>query len=181
MGAKKAWAPEGVEVKPIVHLIDKDLDGNKPVYVELVKLKGVGWIYSHAVCMALGIDKWRKLGSLSEEELQKLEDCLRHPWKYGIPSWLYNRRRDPTTGQDLHLVGPDVDIAKQFDIKREIEIGSWRGFRHKEGLCVRGQKLRSHHRRFKRTVGVLRSRQARKELTEKMKQQAQQKEQQKKK
>jgi len=154
--AKKAWAPENTEVKDIVHLINVDLDGHRPIYIELRKIKGVSWMFSHAVCSALGIDKWRKVGSLSEEELKKLEDCLRNPWKYGIPSWLYNRRRDPETGKDIHLVGPDVDIAKKFDIKREIDINSWRGFRHKEGLPVRGQRTRAHHRRFKKTVGVVR-------------------------
>ncbi len=154
--AKKAWAPEGVEVKPIVHLCGIDLDGNRPVYIELTKIKGVKWMFAHAVCMALGIDKWRKIGSLSEEELEKLEDCIKNPQKYGIPSWLYNRRRDPVDGKDKHLIGADLEFAMRQDIKREIEIGSWRGFRHKEGLPVRGQKTRSHHRRYKRTIGVQR-------------------------
>ncbi len=151
--AKKAY---GEVTKDIVHIAGVDLNGHKPIYVELRKVVGVNWMFAHAVCAALGIDKWRKIGSLTDEELEKLEDALRNPQKYGIPSWLYDRRRDPETGEDKHLVGDDYKIAMEFDIKREMEINSWRGYRHREGLPVRGQRTRSHHRKG-RTVGVIKS------------------------
>jgi len=80
---------------------------------------------------------------------------LKNPQKYGIPSFVYNRRRDPESGVDRHLVGPDVKIMESFDIKREIELKTYKGFRHMQGLPVRGQKTRSHFRKG-RTVGVLR-------------------------
>ena len=131
-----------------------ELNGHKPIYVELVRLPGVNWRFSHAICVALGIDKWRALGSLTEEELERLEDALRNPQKYDIPSWLFNRRADPKTGEDLHIVGPDWKITVQFDIKREIELKTWRGLRHERGLPVRGQRTKSHHRRSGRPVGV---------------------------
>jgi small subunit ribosomal protein S13 len=107
---------------------------------------------------------------LSQEEIEKIEDCLKNPAKYNIPSFLFNRRRDPESGLDMHLVGPDVDIFRSMDIKREIELKTYKGFRHMYGQPVRGQRTRSHFRHG-RTVGVLRG---------KMKQLAQQQAKEKK-
>jgi ribosomal protein S13 len=59
-------------------------------------------------------------------------------------------------GIDRHLVGPDWDIQVKFDIKKEIELNTWRGIRHKLGLPVRGQCTKAHHRRSKRPIGVQR-------------------------
>jgi len=154
-GALKAFAPEGIQVRDVVRIVEVELDGHKPIYVELVKIPGVNWRFSHAVCEALGINKWRLLGSLTDEELEKLEDCLKNPEKYGIPRWMFNRQRDPEDGVDKHLVGPDWKIRVQFDIKREVELGTWKGRQHSYGLPVRGQKTRSHHRKG-RTIGVQR-------------------------
>ena len=170
MPAKKAYAPEGEEVKDVVRIAGVELNGYKPIYVELIRIPGVNWRFSHAVCAALGIDKWRYLGSLSDEELEKLEDCLKNPLKYGIPRWMLNRQRDPETGKDLHYVGPDWEIRVKFDIKREIELNTWRGHRHSHGLPVRGQCTKAHHRKG-RTIGVLKTRQERKELTKQLQQQ----------
>ena len=155
MPAMKMIIPEGREVKDVVRIAGVELNGQEPIYVELVRLPGVNWRFSHAVCMVLGINKWQALGSLTDEELEKLEDCLKNPEKYGIPNWLFNRQKDPIDGKNKHLVGPEWNIQVKFDIKREMELNTWRGFRHKHGLPVRGQKLRSHHRKG-RTVGVQR-------------------------
>jgi len=160
MPAQKVFVPEGREVKDVVRIAGKELNGHKPIYVELVKLPGVNWRFSHAVCIALGINKWQALGSLTEEELEKLEDALRNPEKYGIPKWMFNRQRDPQDGKYKHLVGADWEIQVKFDIKREIELETWRGIRHKHGLPVRGQKVRAHHRKSKKPVGVQRTQQS---------------------
>jgi len=157
-GALKAFAPEGAQVRDVVRIVEVELNGHKPIYVELVRIPGVNWRFSHAVCEVLNINKWRLLGSLTDEELEKLEDCLRNPEKYGIPRWMFNRQRDPEDGKDKHLVGPDWKIRVQFDIKRETELGTWRGRQHMYGLPVRGQKTRSHHRKG-RTVGVQKKKQ----------------------
>jgi len=156
MPAQKVFVPEGREVKDVVRIAGKELNGHKPIYVELVKLQGVNWRFSHAACIALGINKWQALGSLTDEELEKLEDCLKNPEKYGIPSWMFNRQKDPVEGKNRHLVGPDWDIQVQFDIKKEIELESWKGIRHKYGLPVRGQCTKAHHRRRSGPVGVQR-------------------------
>lgn len=152
-GALKMIIPEGRTVKDVVRIAEVELNGNKPIVVELTRIPGVGWRFAHAVCNALKINKWQALGSLTEDELNKLEDCLKNPEKYGIPKWLLNRRSDPVDGKNKHLVGPDWNIQVEFDRRKEVELGTWKGDRIKYGLPVRGQKTRSHHRKG-RTIGV---------------------------
>ena len=84
-----------------------------------------------------------------------MEETLKNPTKFGIPAWVMNRRRDLVTGEDVHLVGADLEFAQKQDIKRMIDIKSYKGVRHMFGLPVRGQRTRSSFRKG-RTVGVVR-------------------------
>ncbi|MEM0333166.1 MAG: 30S ribosomal protein S13 [Candidatus Aenigmatarchaeota archaeon] len=152
---KKPREEKSKKIEGIVRIFNTDLIANKNLLYGLTGIKGVSYTFSKAILTALGLDAKRKIGSLSQEEIEKIEDCLKNPEKYGIPSFVYNRRKDPELGIDRHLVGPDVKIAESFDIKREIELKTYKGFRHMYGLPVRGQKTRSHFRKG-RTVGVLR-------------------------
>ncbi|MEM4772471.1 MAG: 30S ribosomal protein S13 [Nanoarchaeales archaeon] len=146
--------------KPVIRLIDTDIDGTLPIRRAIWKIKGVSFSYGNAVCKVFkevtGIDREFLIGNLNDEQIQILEDIIRNPQKYNIPSWLYNRRKDIYDGKDYHIVGDDVKIKMQFDIKREIELGTYRGWRHKLGQPVRGQRTRSHFRKGQ-TVGVIRS------------------------
>ncbi|OYT41924.1 MAG: 30S ribosomal protein S13 [Candidatus Aenigmarchaeota archaeon ex4484_224] len=143
------------EEKTVIRLIDTDLDGTLPVIRAIRAIKGIGFTMSKAIVYAAKLNPNKKLMELSEEELKRLEDCILNPKKYRIPSYLLNRRRDPFEGKDYHLVGQDVEIKMKEDIKREIALGTYRGWRHKLGQPVRGQKTRSHFRTG-RTVGVVR-------------------------
>jgi len=143
------------EFKHIVRIAGKDLAGNKSVHLALTDLKGVGFAFARAVAWAAGVDPSAKLGTLSREQVERLEDVLRRPKEYGIPSWMLNRRKDYETGEDLHLLGADVDMAIRADIGRERRIRSRRGIRHELGLPVRGQRTRTTGRKGM-TVGVKR-------------------------
>ena len=134
-------------MKEIVRIANTDLDGKKKVVEAIKKIKGVSHTFARAVVWATKIDPERKLGELSEAEIEKIEAVLRNPKAHGIPSYLLNRRKDLETGEDLHLVGDEVDIKMKFDIQREIELKSWRGTRHMYGLPVRGRRLRGTFRR----------------------------------
>jgi small subunit ribosomal protein S13 len=96
-----------------------------------------------------------KLGSLTESDIQKLENVIRNPIKFGIYNWFLNRRKDTDTGQDLHLSGPDLEVVRRFDIQKMIDMKSYKGIRHMLGLPVRGQRTRSGFRKG-RVVGVVR-------------------------
>ena len=147
------------EFKEIVRILRTDIDGNKPIYYALTKIKGISYMFSNAVVKVLGLDPKRKIGTLSEDEIKKIEDCILNPKKYGIPSWLYNRRRDFETGEDKHVAGPDLDIVVEFDIRRLRKIRCYRGLRHAWHLPVRGQRTKSGYtfppyRKQRRTLTV---------------------------
>lgn len=139
----------------IVRFLGTDLDGSLKVPYALARVKGIGIMLGYAIARAAGVDTEKRLSLLSEHELQKLEEVAKNPAKYGIPSWMLNRRRDPATGEDLHLYGSDLVFAIREDIRREMMIKSWRGVRHSLGLKVRGQRTRTTGR-FGTTVGVSR-------------------------
>jgi len=145
------------EFKHVVRLVTADVDGNKHLLYGLAKVKGVSYMYANAVCRALGLDVTQKVGYLSDETIEKLNDAVKNPAKYGIPGWLFNRRRDLETGEDLHLIGGDLDFAKSQDIKRLRKLKNYRGVRHALGLPVRGQRTKSNFRKNKgRGPGVRR-------------------------
>ncbi|MCS7142711.1 MAG: 30S ribosomal protein S13 [Aigarchaeota archaeon] len=131
------------ELKVIVRLLGTDIDGSKQVPYALSKVFGVGVNYGYAVTRAVGIDPHTRIGALSDKELSSLEDAIKNPAKYGIPQWTYNRRSDLVSGEDKHLIGPDLELAIKEDIQREMRIKSWRGVRHSLGLKVRGQRTRT--------------------------------------
>ncbi|MEM0042409.1 MAG: 30S ribosomal protein S13 [Thermofilaceae archaeon] len=141
------------EFKYIVRIADKDLPGDKNIVYALSLIKGIGVNAAYALCRKLGIDTGRKLGSLTEEEISKVDEAVRELHKLGLPSWLYNRRRDPRLGIDRHLIGADLVLTVKSDIDLMKEIKCWRGIRHMLGLKVRGQRTRTTGRTGI-TVGV---------------------------
>jgi small subunit ribosomal protein S13 len=66
-----------------------------------------------------------------------------------LPDYLKNRRMDFETGENKHLISSDLDLKKEFDIKRLKNIKSYRGYRHVAGLPTKGQRTRSHFRKNK--------------------------------
>lgn len=142
-------------LRPMVRLIDADVEGTKSVYMALRKVKGVSFSFANAVCNVIKIDKNRKIGSLSDAELGKIEDVIKNPLKYKLLKWLLNRQNDYDSGDDKHLTTSDLRLQKDFDLKRLKKIKSYRGMRHQAGLPVRGQRTKGHFRKGS-TVGVKR-------------------------
>ena len=68
-----------------------------------------------------------------------------------------NRRKDFETGKDAHYITTDLDMKKEFDVRRLKKIRSYRGLRHALGQPTRGQRTRSHFRKRGKTVGVQKS------------------------
>lgn len=131
----------------IVRILSKDIEGRMKVYVGLTKIKGVSWAVSNAVCTLLKIDKNRKIGELTDTEIAKITEFLKKP---KAPSFIFNRRDDLETGEDKHLIGVDLELKQEFDIKRLKKIKSYRGLRHTLGLPLRGQKTKAHFRKNRR-------------------------------
>lgn len=139
--------------KKVVRLARRDLMGRRQVQKALTRIDGIGASMAKAIARAVGLEGTEKIGNLSDEQIEKLDDAIHDPKNYDVPPWLFNRRRDYETGEDLHLVGGDIEITERFDVERERRIRSYRGIRHERGLPVRGQRTRSTGRKGM-TVGV---------------------------
>lgn len=144
---------ESKELKKIIRIAEADLDGSKKIEHALISIKGVSWAYAHALRKALGF-KNIKLGDLSESEIEKIKEALKNPQKFGIPSFLYNRRKDIKTGKDMHLFSSELTLAQKMDIKRLKSIKCYRGIRHMFNYKVRGQRTRSRGANVRGRVGV---------------------------
>jgi len=131
-------------IKGIVRIINTDIIGTKTIYNGLRRIKGISFMLSNAICNHLNIDNSRKIGSLNEEEVKKIENLIKNPDE--LPSWILNRRKDFDTGKNLHLTGANLNLSKEFDIKRMKKLKTYKGMRHSWGQPVRGQRTRSHFR-----------------------------------
>ncbi|MEM2121169.1 MAG: 30S ribosomal protein S13 [Candidatus Woesearchaeota archaeon] len=147
---------ENKDFRHIVRIMNTDLPGEKAAIIALQNIKGVGFSMANAVCRAANIDPTVKIGTLNESQTDLLQQVLANPQNFGIPSWLYNRRRDPYTGKDFHVLGLNVELTRKEDIDKLKIIKCYKGIRHIYGLPVRGQRTRSNFRKNKgKVVGVL--------------------------
>jgi small subunit ribosomal protein S13 len=141
------------EFQYIIRFAGTDIDGTQPVTYALTSVKGVGIKLANAIIEKSGISPEARMGFLSSSEVEKIEDILKNPGKYGIPLWLLNRRKDRDTGNNLHILGSDLVLQTKNDIDELKKMRSWRGFRHSYGLKARGQRTRTTGRKGK-AIGV---------------------------
>lgn len=114
-----------------------DLPRDKRIEAALPYIYGIGWTVSREILAKTGINPDTRVRDLSEDEISRLREAI---------------DRD-------HKVEGDLQREIQMNIKRLIEIGSYRGLRHRRGMPVRGQRTKTNARTRKgprRTVGVRR-------------------------
>lgn len=128
----------------IVRILAQDIEGRMTVYAGLTTVKGVSWAISKAVCTKLGLDPKKKIGALTPEEISKITAFFKNP---ELPTYLLNRQKDIDTGEDKHLLGVDLELQNEFDVKRLKKVKSYRGIRHASRLPLRGQRTKSNFRR----------------------------------
>ncbi len=112
-----------------------DLPLNKKVEYGLTAIYGVGLPTAQQIILQCGIDRSKKIKDLTEEEVTKIRKMIESEYK--VEGALR------------------ADVAA--NIKRLIDIGCYRGIRHKIGLPVRGQRTRTNARTRKgkrKTVAV---------------------------
>ncbi|MBS7621805.1 30S ribosomal protein S13 [Candidatus Bathyarchaeota archaeon] len=141
------------EFRHILRITDTDVDGSLKAPYALRKIKGISLNLANAILKKAGIDPNMRAGFLTEAEVEKIEEIIKEPTKYGLPNWLLNRRKDLETGRDMHLISADLILRTKMDIEKMKELKSWRGYRHAYGLKVRGQRTRTTGRTGK-AVGV---------------------------
>ena len=143
------------ELKYFVRIANTDLDGNKSIQNALTKIKGISFMLSNAILNSARVEKTKKAGYLSDEHVSRIDEIIKEPAKFGIPSWLFNRKRDPEDNTDRHLVSSTLSFVQDNDIKMMKKMKSYKGIRHSLGLPVRGQRTRSNFRRNKgKVMGV---------------------------
>lgn len=133
-------------IRGIVRMAEIDLDGTKKIRNAILGIRGIGKSLANGIATAAGLDSEALLGSLNDEQIKKLEDAIKNPYKYGIPYHMLNRRFDPFTREHRHLVSSELKLAVKGDIDFMKKIHCYKGIRHELGLPVRGQRTRSSFR-----------------------------------
>ncbi len=101
-----------------------DLPNEKRVEIGLTYIFGIGLTTSKKILADTGIDPDTRVKDLTDEDISKLREYIDH---------------------NLQVEG-DRRRTVALDIKRLIEIGSYRGLRHRKGLPVRGQRSKTNAR-----------------------------------
>ena len=141
------------EYRHILRIIDATVDGTLKTSYALTKIKGISARLANAILKKAEIDPDKRAGFLTEAEIERVEEIVNDPAKFGLPSWLLNRRKDVENGKDVHLISADLVLRTKMDIEQMKEIKSWRGYRHAYGLKVRGQRTKTTGRAGK-ALGV---------------------------
>ncbi len=141
------------EYRHILRIIDADVEGTLKTSYALTKIKGMSLSLANAILKKAGVNPDKRAGFLTEAEIEKVEEIIKDPARYGLPGWLLNRRKDPDTGKDMHVISADLVLKTKMDIEQMKDMKSWRGYRHAYGLKVRGQRTKTTGRAGK-ALGV---------------------------
>ena len=101
-----------------------DLPRDKRIEIGLTYIFGIGRKTSNDILAATGVNPDTRVRDLTEDDIAKLRDYIDHNYR----------------------VEGDLKRDIAFDIKRLIEIGCYRGVRHRKGLPVRGQRSKTNAR-----------------------------------
>lgn len=101
-----------------------DLPKNKPVEIGLTYIFGIGRSTSKTILEKAGITGGKRVAELNDEEVSKIRAVIQSDYK----------------------VEGALRSEVQLNIKRLMDIGSYRGLRHRKGLPLRGQRTRTNAR-----------------------------------
>ncbi len=108
----------------MARLVGVDLPRDKRVEVALTYIYGIGKTRAHELLDATGVDRDSRVHQLGDDELIKLRDYIEANFQ----------------------VEGDLRREVTADIRRKVEIGSYQGRRHRQGLPVRGQRTKTNAR-----------------------------------
>ena len=108
----------------MARLVGVDLPRDKRVEIALTYIYGIGRTTAQKLLATTGVDPDTRVHQLGDDELVKLRDAIEADYR--------------TEG--------DLRREVQADIRRKIEIGSYQGRRHRQGLPVRGQRTKTNAR-----------------------------------
>ena len=129
-------------------IVGVDIPKEKRIEIALTYIHGIGRASANKILKKTGIKPDTRAKSLTEEDVSKLSAVIQREYR----------------------VEGDLRRLVSGNIKRLIDIGSYRGFRHRRSLPVRGQRTRTNARTRKgprKTVGVARDKKVKTVLKEK--------------
>jgi len=100
-----------------------NLPVHKHTWVGLTSIFGIGRSRAHEICESTGIDATKKIGDLTESDLEKLRSAI-----------------------SQFAVEGDLRREVGMNIKRLMDLGCYRGLRHRRGLPLRGQRTKTNAR-----------------------------------
>lgn len=117
----------------MVYLFQTNLRANKKTRQALQEIFGVGPHIAHLVCDQLGLSPHHCVKDLTRFQVKQLSKIF----------------------SQFFLVGNDLKRLIQGNIKRFVHIGCYKGFRHVQGLPVRGQRTHTNSQTSRRRPGGL--------------------------
>ncbi len=108
----------------MAHIAGIELPRTKRLFIGLTYIYGIGRTLAKDICKKANIDEMKKVADLSLEEEKILRDII----------------------QNEYVVEGSLRTQVAMNIKRLMEIGCYRGMRHKRGLPVRGQRTHTNAR-----------------------------------
>jgi len=108
----------------LAHIAGIELPKTKRLFIGLTYIYGIGRTIAKDICKKANIDDMKKVSELSLEEEKIIRDII----------------------QNDYVVEGSLRTQVAMNIKRLMEIGCYRGMRHKRGLPVRGQRTHTNAR-----------------------------------
>jgi small subunit ribosomal protein S13 len=108
-----------------------DIPRDKHVSISLTYIYGIGRTTARDICQAAGVEPTKKVQDLTPEEVAAIRDDIQT-----------NRKVEGSLRAEMNM-----------NIKRLMDIGCYRGLRHRRGLPVRGQRTRTNARTRKGPKG----------------------------
>jgi small subunit ribosomal protein S13 len=147
LAEKKIEESEDQSFKYIVRIGESDVNGKARLAYGLTAIKGIGYRMACAIADSVNIDRNMRVGDLSDEEEELISNFVENEMEETLPSWMFNRKRDPELGKDLHIISSEIEMVLGDDINRLRKIRSYRGIRHETGQKVRGQRTKCNGRK----------------------------------
>ena len=100
-----------------------NLPNNKHIWIALTSIYGIGDTRAKHICQQVGIEATKMVKDLQEKDLESIRQFI-----------------------DAYQLEGDLRRENSMNIKRLMDVGSYRGIRHRKGLPLRGQKTKNNSR-----------------------------------
>jgi small subunit ribosomal protein S13 len=108
----------------VARIAGVNIPSNKRVLISLRYIYGIGPTKAREICSALEIGEEKRVNQLSDDEIMKIRELIDREYR----------------------VEGDLRRESAMNIKRLVDLGCYRGLRHRKGLPVRGQRTHTNAR-----------------------------------